>query len=873
MISNPISVVICGNIRNEMDTILLINKLYYLKKQKFITQIILSTWEKEIDETDSIYEIIEKTGTILIESPILNPDLGTYSDLNYCRQIRQLDAGLEVVSKDNFVIKCRTDATLSMVNKLVKTIIDLKDEDFQITERNIFNCDFCYKIWVNQLSISPMFALQDMIYFGNCNDLMRLVSYESYPLYANTNYWADLIPFTNPFINRFTFLKEFFNRYNYNEFNKLTTYISSIKDNNAELPTAYIKIISFYLCVLDSCFIHYDGTYNDKLCPTLCDILIQGFNNQYVGSSWIKYIRDSRYLNKAINAINEYPVQKNIQKYILSFKSNVNDPSNTIKMEESLDFGEWAKEYSSSQIIKSYPTTIIQKNTLYGDFPDYILNQYYRKYDLNFNQNQLDSILNSEDYYIQMLSISKELGNSQLSEIFEITSSRTLRSNICLLVAYKLFYNQYITKYKGAAEYVFKRYGLQVSQLMNMPCSSDILIANYYYSKYSEKTNPRYSETFISSITAYYDINANINNIDELIQFLMNTSIQDDCTKRSLLNRDLISLLLMVLPEELLQNYYHKLLDMGLNNTLKYIFEKYCFNESNNRLIRSDVSKNWLQISKDPYGKYCPTNALECLEIIDNSDDSQILSNCFNILYSEKCVDARRFGYVARMYKKGQGIEKNIPEAIKWYKKAIKINATWTKELVELLLKMDNPTLHKEAYNLCQKTHSLDSDIMEYLGIMYRDGKGVSKNLKKSAEWLRLSSESKKMWSSIKLIDVLWNINENQTDEEMYNICNALSSSNEASVLGRLARMYRDGRGVPKDTMRAIDNYAMAIKKSKQPIGRVIWTKELISLLNQISSHHYMKTILDYQSAIMFLDEESKNRICLTISGESKKRQ
>lgn len=104
-------------------------------------------------------------------------------------------------------------------------------------------------------------------------------------------------------------------------------------------------------------------------------------------------------------------------------------------------------------------------------------------------------------------------------------------------------------------------------------------------------------------------------------------------------------------------------------------------------------------------------------------------------------------------------------------------------------------------------------DMQGRLGRMYRDGRGVDVDLNTAAMWMRKAADQNLKWAKNELFDILWMINTSETDKEMFSVASSFASLGNGGAMGRLARCYRDGRGVEKNQDSAIEWMQKAAKK------------------------------------------------------------
>lgn len=137
-----------------------------------------------------------------------------------------------------------------------------------------------------------------------------------------------------------------------------------------------------------------------------------------------------------------------------------------------------------------------------------------------------------------------------------------------------------------------------------------------------------------------------------------------------------------------------------------------------------------------------------------------------------------------------------------------------------------------------------NSSAQKKIATMYRKGTGTEKKLDYAIEWIKKAVENREYESYNELIDCLLERGNNEDLEEAFDVALNYATNGFPGVNIRLARMYRDGKGVKKDLNKAIEWMQIACKNEEQ------WSwNELIDLL-KISSDRDLKmayeVALDY---------------------------
>mgnify|MGYP002870178055 FL=1 len=132
---------------------------------------------------------------------------------------------------------------------------------------------------------------------------------------------------------------------------------------------------------------------------------------------------------------------------------------------------------------------------------------------------------------------------------------------------------------------------------------------------------------------------------------------------------------------------------------------------------------------------------------------------------------------LAFQYQKGVGVKKNLPEAILWYEKAINCgNDEAIPLLAKLYYSIQNYTEAFKYFRIAAKNGN--ADCMNYIGVMYEFGEGVSENYNQAVEWY----------------------------------IRAMQAGNIQSIYN-LGKCYYNGNGVEKNDKRAYELFYRAAKK------------------------------------------------------------
>ncbi len=185
---------------------------------------------------------------------------------------------------------------------------------------------------------------------------------------------------------------------------------------------------------------------------------------------------------------------------------------------------------------------------------------------------------------------------------------------------------------------------------------------------------------------------------------------------------------------------------------------------------------------------------------------------------------------LARAYRDGKGVEKDLRKAANLMKETHAGNPQWSKwEYIDILWKINTPETDKEMFDFAiSSASSGQKEIQGLIGRMYHFGRGVDKDIDVAAKWLRKASNQNLGWAKNELFDVLWSMGKPDTDREMYSIASTFAVSGDGGAMGRLSKCYRDGRGVKKDLAKAKMWMSKAVDKG------VPWAKKELESMKSI---------------------------------------
>ena len=148
----------------------------------------------------------------------------------------------------------------------------------------------------------------------------------------------------------------------------------------------------------------------------------------------------------------------------------------------------------------------------------------------------------------------------------------------------------------------------------------------------------------------------------------------------------------------------------------------------------------------------------------DASGNIDILKN----LEPQGCLN------LGRAYRDGRGIGVDLAKAADCMRKASVGIPSAKNELIDVLWRINTPESLKEMISVAAEfADKGDGGAMGRMGRAYRDGKGVSRDLVKAAEWMRKAKDRNVPWAEWELVGILWRIATVEALEEIRGIIDA----------------------------------------------------------------------------------------------------
>ena len=508
--------VICGAIRQEFEFYSVIAWLCEQRANDLIDGIVLSTWLGEIDKIKYLRNKLRFLDIYIAELPPIEDDIKKCLNINYTRQAAQLKEGLSRVPDDVFVLKCRTDFCINLLNK-IQMLLNGKI-DLSIGTYGNFKPNLNYRIAVMNYAISAPFCMEDICFLGYKNDLCKMVLYENTYLKFKNFLSPDCLFFLNLFRNEIPLIDEFVSMFVYWTFawcfkKKASVFLES----NIELPGMINKFYATYFVLLYCCF--YLCEHNDSLPENYVADAIDIFScsPSVITIPWITKLKNSDIINKIIAGdIVQTTFNKKLYAEILKNSAPNYLVTNHFTKKDYIETVEFGKKYfniEGNKWLRNFTQISITKHNFvkFDEAVKILFSELISDIDNNDFTKLFHQILNNKgNYYekiIEKLDDLKKI-DPRIFEIALFTASRGLNPKVLKEIALLLYSGRIGKKNKKAAEFIFKRYE-NSADFFKWPMVPDKIEALFLYSKYAECLNDTaFSKKFYNSLISDLGLSA-----------------------------------------------------------------------------------------------------------------------------------------------------------------------------------------------------------------------------------------------------------------------------------------------------------------------------------------------------------------------------
>ena len=159
-------------------------------------------------------------------------------------------------------------------------------------------------------------------------------------------------------------------------------------------------------------------------------------------------------------------------------------------------------------------------------------------------------------------------------------------------------------------------------------------------------------------------------------------------------------------------------------------------------------------------------------------------------------------------YRLGKGVEKDLDKAVAWMGKAESKDSRYLGDYCDLLMSIGDQKSYAEVLRACRKDAKKRAapESMAIIARLYRDGRGVEKNMKESVAWMRgaMAQDPDKYRSEF--VGILFESGRDQDVEEAAGLCKGrYDQVADPGMCAKISHLYHEGKGVGADQEEAVD--------------------------------------------------------------------
>lgn len=258
--------IVCGAVRDELELRFVLDELLRMRKEGTLQGIIISTWKNEFNNFPQLRQDIETNDIEIIEQSPLDDrvQIGRTNSINYLRQALQMQMALDRLPEDCFVLKARTDRSLTHLKEIEpyvkKRPVKLKNRKDLKKYKGILPEIFDYPLTIFNAKTQRILHFSDFVLYGHLNDIRKIVNFTIPELYLDRDLVANTQWFVYPFLENIPIIRDYFRLIN---FRPLITGMRDHLQETAEaevIPQFFYRVYGTYLMILDNYFELIDYT-------------------------------------------------------------------------------------------------------------------------------------------------------------------------------------------------------------------------------------------------------------------------------------------------------------------------------------------------------------------------------------------------------------------------------------------------------------------------------------------------------------------------------------------------------------------------------------------------------------------------------------
>lgn len=515
----PLYALVCGTFRLEFEFYTTLICLCELRKQGIIDGIVVSAWDEEEENIPGIHEKLEMLKIELVESPEPLLDFN-YGEAIYLRQAVQVNAGLNIIPENAYVLKCRSDYSNFDINRF--DVLKIPNYDWNLNQWGEFSTGKQSKTAVLRFGIGAPFAFHDICFMGSKTDLKKSIYFDNTTLSFENSIIADIWFFAGYYVNRFRIIKDFFRYIRLCEFHQGMNNLHILQED-FYLPSFLNKFYALYFLIIYSDYcIYHDMPLSDGVQLKIEDVFYS--NPEYgIRKDWVVEIRCFDVIRKIVKG--EVETSKGydgIYSEICKIKKLSYAEQLRYEASDYEEMAAWGKKYFGYEprkwlknfrelkpVNKDEIADIGFEESAQLLFSDYSVNEktYEAIRDIAFNKRSYYSTVIS--YLDDFKEVDEELYKKALFSSTRYFDDKVLRNVAKLLVDGK-------AQGKDIKEacFMFKRFAHD-ERLYRFPMNADRICALLHYIFYQEQTEGTsdVAEEFIIRLLDYYGMNQSENYI------------------------------------------------------------------------------------------------------------------------------------------------------------------------------------------------------------------------------------------------------------------------------------------------------------------------------------------------------------------------
>ncbi|MGM0168656.1 hypothetical protein IGI39_004411 [Enterococcus sp. AZ135] len=447
--------VMCGAIREELEVRLTMNKLLEMREANVLEGIIVSTWTGEFERYSELKRQLEENHVIVIEQSPLEKrvSIAKTNSVNYLRQAMQLQAALDYLPNDCFILKVRSDRALTHIKQIEPYLAKTPTKVPPVYSYEGVSKDvpkiFDYKLIVFNAKTQRLFNFIDFVFLGYASDIRKLLNFDIAELYVDRDLVANTQWFVYPFLREFPIIRDYFRLINFRPL------IAGMKDyfehEEAEdyFPTFFYRVYGTYLMILAHYFQLVEiGSNSEDVSYHFSDLFIDAKEKGIAYTQLGSVLQNDTVVRNFLNPTHCYGKESDTKfSNVLRSKQLFQSVSNQ-EFEELRDFKKsngwnlpknWLREKRWKTKIDLAQTTSYQKNILAYPFAGLSHTENQSLLDTLKDQDHIDRYL--YNYWLN----SPSLGQLSAEQMI-LPLARTQDQNALLIVSRMLRLNKFEDK-------------------------------------------------------------------------------------------------------------------------------------------------------------------------------------------------------------------------------------------------------------------------------------------------------------------------------------------------------------------------------------------------------------------------------------------